>query len=363
MTAIRATANTILSAFLLLAVGPLSAAQQRRPFEMVKVADGVYAFIDHDATREFVFGNSVAVITDDGVLVFDSNQLPSLARRVLGEVRRLTDKPVRYVVNSHWHWDHTMGNQVYRDAFPQAEIIAHAEARREGDVETPRMLNSVADHTEFLKILKLLRSGGKHGDGTQLTGHEKVRLAQLINDVETYYPEFKTARYLSPTLTFDSSLTLHLGKREIQLLHGGRGNTAGDVVAYLPQEKILLTGDLLVHPVPYSFGSFPQEWAQTLERLSRLDASVIVPGHGPVQRDKKYLMLVKELLESAVGQVRESVRRGLSLEETRKAINLDTFRSRFAGDDPELNHAFVHYFILPASERIYQQAKGETGKQ
>lgn len=322
---------------------------------MVKVADGVFAFIDHDATREFVFGNSVVVIGDDGVLVFDSNQLPSLARRVLGEIRRLTDKPVRYVVNSHWHWDHTMGNQVYRDAFPQVEIIAHAETRREGDQETPRMLASVADYMGFLKRLKDFLNGGKHKDGSELTGHEKVRLAQLISDVETYYHEFKTARYLSPTVTFEDSLTLHLGKREVQLLHPGRGNTAGDVVAYLPQEKILLTGDLLVHPVPYSFGSFLPEWAQTLERLSRLDAAVIVPGHGPVQRDKKYLLLVIGLLESVVEQVRESVRRGLSLEETRKAISLDSFRSRFAGEDPELNHAFVHYFILPATERVYQQ--------
>ncbi len=157
---------------------------------MVKVADGGYAFIDYDATREFVFGNSIAVIGDDGVLVFDSNQLPSLARKMLAEIRRLTDKPVRYVVNSHWHWDHTMGNQVYRDAFPQVEIIAHAETRREGDIETPRMLDGVANRLpEFLKRLKEGLSAGKHGDGTALTAHEKVRLGQLISDVEIYFAD------------------------------------------------------------------------------------------------------------------------------------------------------------------------------
>lgn len=100
-TTTSASVKTILLVLLLLAGQPLSLAQERRPVEMVKVADGVYAFIDHDATREFVFGNSIAVIGDDGVLVFDSNQLPSLARKVLAGIRRLTDKPVRYVVNSH----------------------------------------------------------------------------------------------------------------------------------------------------------------------------------------------------------------------------------------------------------------------
>lgn len=341
-----------------------SPAQERRPIEMVKVADGVYAFIDYDATREFVFGNSVAVIGDDGVLIFDSNQLPSLARKVLIEVRRLTDKPIRYVVNSHWHWDHTMGNQVYRDAFPQVDIIAHSETRREGDAETPKMLYGVANHLpEFLKGLKDVQKAAKHHNGKPMTAQENVRLAQLIRDVETYYQEFKTARYLSPTLTFEEKLILHLGNREIQLLHPGKGNTAGDVVAYLPKEKVLLTGDLLVHPIPYSFGSFLPEWIQTLEKLAKLDSSIIVPGHGPVQRDKEYMKLVTSLLESVVKQVDESVSRGLNLEETRKALNLDSFKSRFAGDDPELNHAFDNYFLLPATERVYQQIKSKTVKQ
>jgi len=355
--------KAILLVILLLAWQPLLQAQGRRPIEMVKVADGVYAFIDHHATREVVFGNSTVVIGDDGVLVFDSNQLPSLARKVLAEIRRLTDKPVRYVVNSHWHWDHTMGNEVYREAFPQAEIIAHPETRREGDIETRRSLERMANRTpEFLKMLKDGLSTGKHSDGKAMTAHEKVRLAQAISDVETYYPEFKTARYLSPTLTFEQKLTLHLGKREIQLLHVGKGNTAGDVVAYLPQEKILLTGDLLVHPIPYSFGSFLPEWVQTLTKLSELEVAVIVPGHGPVQRDKEYLRLVMSLLESVVKQVRESVKRGLNLEETRKALNLDSFRSRLASNDPERNHAFENYFVRPATERMWQQAKSETDK-
>jgi cyclase len=350
-------------AFVLFLSWQSSSAQGRQPVELVKVADGVYAFIDHDATREFVFGNSVVIIGTDGVLVFDSHQLPSLARRVLAEIRRLTDKPVRYVVNSHWHWDHTLGNQVYRDAFPQVEIIAHTETRREGVVETPRMLNNVSDHVGFAKRLKDFWEAGKHSDGTPLSAHEKLRLSQLISDVETYYHAFKTARYLSPTLTFEQKLTLHLGEREVQLFHLGKGNTAGDVAAYLPKEKVLLTGDLLVHPIPYAFGSFLPEWVETLEKLAALDVAAIVPGHGPVQRDKEYLRLVTSLLESVVKQVRESVKRGLSLAETRKALNLDSFRARFAGADPERNYAFDNYFVLPATERFYPQAKGESGKQ
>ncbi len=96
-----------------------------------------------------------------------------------------------------------------------------------------------------------------------------------------------------------------------------------------------------------------------MKKLVELDAAVIVPGHGPAQRDKEYLRLVTALLDSVVSQAHESVKRGLSLEETRKALNLDPFRSRFAGNDPERSHAFEHYFVLPATERAWRQAKSQ----
>src|SRR5262249_55078968 len=96
----------------------------------VKVADGVYAFLPPEPRSPLVTGNTVLVVGDDGALVVDTGHFPSLARRAIDEIRRITPQPVRYVVNTHWHPDHLFGNGPYRDAYPGVVLLAHEETRR-----------------------------------------------------------------------------------------------------------------------------------------------------------------------------------------------------------------------------------------
>ena len=105
-----------------------------------KLAEGVYAFIAPEPRTQVVSGNSVAVIGDDGVLVVDTGNVPSLARRMIGEIRKLTDKPVRFIVNTHWHPDHLMGNAVYREEFPGVAILSTGFTRRAIAEEVPRYI-------------------------------------------------------------------------------------------------------------------------------------------------------------------------------------------------------------------------------
>jgi glyoxylase-like metal-dependent hydrolase (beta-lactamase superfamily II) len=151
--------------------------------------------------------------------------------------------------------------------------------------------------------------------------------------------------YQPPTLVFTDKLDVDIGNREVQVKHLGRGNTPGDSIVYLPKEKILVAGDLLVHPIPYTFDGYPAEWAQTLEKMSHLDAVTIVPGHGAILHDKVYLNLMTDLLNNAVEQMRGQVRRighpGFhSLEEVKNSIDLTPFRTKFAGDDKDLQAEF-----------------------
>jgi cyclase len=131
----------------------------------------------------------------------------------------------------------------------------------------------------------------------------------------------------------------------VQVKYLGRGNTAGDAIVYLPIEKILVAGDLLVHPIPYTYDGYPAEWAQTLQRMAQLDASTIVPGHGPVLHDKAYLSLVMDLLQSAVDQVRARIRQlgfpgSHSVNDIKGSVDLTSFRTKFAGDDIDLQAEF-----------------------
>ena len=114
---------------------------------------------------------------------------------------------------------------------------------------------------------------------------------------------------------------------------------------YLPKERILVAGDLLVYPIPYTYDGYPVEWVETLQKLSQLDAQAIVPGHGPVLHDKTYLFLVVELMKSAADQMRVRIRQigfpgSHSLDEVKGAVDLTSFRAKFAGDDKDLQAEF-----------------------
>jgi cyclase len=338
---------------LLLFAAPAAASDVTTKYETVKVADGVYAFIAPEPKSGLVNSNCVAVVGDDGVVVVDTGQFPSLTRRMLAEIRARTDRPVRYVVNTHWHWDHNLANFVYREAFPQASIVSTGFTRRSLVEFTPAFLDFFRNRAEG--VLAGLR---KRHDASQDEA-ERANLADDVDDLASGIPELRAAKLVAPDQTFEDSITLHLGRREVRVFHPGRANTAGDAVVYVPDAGVLVTGDIVVAPTPYATAAYFADWIAVLKKLSALEVTAIVPGHGPVQRDKTYITSLTALLESLVAQVGEAVRQNLSLEEARKKVDLESFRKRFAGDDRRRNRAFRDYFLTPAIKTAWRQARGE----
>ena len=161
-----------------------------------------------------------------------------------------------------------------------------------------------------------------------------------------------------PDLTFEDRLVLHQGARRIEIIHPGLGNTRGDVVVFLPAERIVATGDLVVHPEPFGFGSYYSEWIDTLGRIAALEADTFVPGHGPVMRDRAYITQLQDLLRALTAEVDAAVKKGLALEETKKAVTLDEWKKKFAGEDEGIARAFDAFFVTPAVERAWKQATG-----
>jgi glyoxylase-like metal-dependent hydrolase (beta-lactamase superfamily II) len=197
---------------------------------------------------------------------------------------------------------------------------------------------------------------GTRPDGKPLTDEQKDRLKEQARTVREFLPKIPEQRIVPPTMTFTDRLTIYLGQREVQLLHLGPGNTRGDVVAFLAKEGIVATGDLVVHPIPFAYGSSIAPWVDTLMKLRALGAATLVPGHGPVMRDGVYLDNVIDLFGSLVKQVNEAVAKGLTLEETRKAIDLEKFRTLFAGDDTFRRAMFGDSILREAVERAYKAA-------
>jgi len=182
-------------------------------------------------------------------------------------------------------------------------------------------------------------------DGHTLSEDEKKEYQQIIPNLEPLLAEFKTMVYQAPTLTFTDKIDIDLGNREVQVKYLGRGNTAGDAIVYLPKEKIIVAGDLLVNPLPFPYDGYPSEWVQTLHKMAELDALTIVPGHGSIMHDKTYLNLVADLMQSAVDQVQAWIRKvgfpgGHTLDEVKGSVDLKPFRQKFDGDDKGMQAAF-----------------------
>ncbi len=321
------------------------------------MAEGVYAFITPEERSGFQSGNSVVIIGDDGVLVFDTGNIPSSTRRQIAEIRRLTPQPVRYVVNSHWHPDHNLGNSEYRAAFPGVRIIG-TSATRAGIVErVPGYFDQMKGFAPTDSLMRLRLSTGKLRDGSAMPDNVRTMWTLVTRDYREFLPEVLTARPLAPDLMFDDSLTVLLGKRVVKIVRPGRGNTAGDAYVYLPGDGVLLTGDLVTVPCPFPSTAFFSEWIAALDQLVARGATTIVPGHGDVQHDYAYVKLVRELLEFTRDQARIAVRNGTSLDDAQKAIDFAPFIRRFADGDPIREDAFSSFYAAPAVQRAYEEAK------
>ncbi len=327
-------------------------------FETVKVAEGIYAFIPPEPKSQLVTGNCVAIIGDDGVLVVDAGHFPGLAKKMIAEIRKVTDMPVKYLVNTHWHPDHWVGNSAFRDAFPNVTIVMHTFTREKLETYGRRYAQVAGERIpQMIPVIRDGLAAGKGQNGQPLDEFGKEVQKQLLADAEATVGEFKQARFEGANQTFEREMTIYLGKREIKIMNLGRGNTAGDAVIFVPDAKALITGDTVVSPTPYAFGSYFTEWIEVLKKMKAMNPSVIVPGHGDVQHDFAYLDTLIGLFESTLTQVQAAVKKGLTLEDTRKQIDLTSFEKKLAGDNPWRKGAFQIGFVQPGVERAYEELK------
>jgi cyclase len=307
-----------------------------------KLAEGVYQIEHRDPAFNIVSGNTTVIVGDRQVFVVDAGFLPSQAREDIEQIRQWTNKPVAFLLNTHFHNDHNLANRAYLDAFPAVTIVAHVETKKDMDMVGP---GSLVREQQGTKAYQQMLDSGKTRRGVALSDSDKMQLRTIVAGRRKVEAELAANQFLSPTLTFDHDFTIDIGNRVVQVKFMGRGNTNGDAVVYLPNEKIVMTGDLVVAPLPYMYDGYPTEWIQTLQKLAQLDANTIVPGHGPAMHDMTYVNLIRELLTSAVSQLNAAVKRTgpamfHTVDDYKAYVDLTPFRARFAGNDPNLAAGF-----------------------
>ena len=261
--------------------------------------------------------NSAIVVGDDGCLVFDAQATPAMASKVIERVKTVTDKPIKYVVLSHYHAVRVLGASAYR-----AEAIVASE-------ETRRL---VAER------------------GQQDWDSEYGRFPRLFQDAESI------PGLTWPTLTFDGEMTIHLGKREVRLMQLGAGHTSGDIVAWVPDAEVMLSGDLIeYHSACYCGDAYLREWPATLNEILAFNPKAIAPGRGDALKGaetvREAIAMTRDFVTTLYGAAEISVAKGRSLKESMAATR--------AVMDPKFEKFAIYEHCLPFNvSRAYDEASG-----
>ena len=243
-------------------------------FKTVEVWKNLFTVVNGDG----IDSNTTFLITSEGVVVIDTRVTPQEAGKVLAEIRKRTDLPILYTINTHYHGDHTFGNQVFKDS---RAIIAHENVRKS------LMGSSGKDHLDFFKTMNI--------------------------------PGMDETIITPPNMIFKEKMEIFVGGYNLKLIHV-RGHTDGDLFIYIKQLRTLITGDLVFNgKIPYMGDAYVEEWISALTYLGDLDAEIYIPGHGEPGGKPVFLAMQHYMLQLK-GMVLKQLENGKSLKETQDAV-------------------------------------------
>lgn len=358
-------ATALVAPLNVLAQGPapvVSEADRYGPWVASTIRPGVHLLAAAPDWFGPVVGNVTLIEQSDGWVVIDSGLAASHGREVVRYARSLSPKPIKVVAITHWHNDHPQGVSAIRDAFPNVRIISTTGTEQgllgpisfgvdykpnpEADAAIAKQ---GADYLEQLK--KLLQDPATAPD-------RRERVKKAIVQYQAFPKDFAGTYVVPPTETFERRLGLGDSLRPVELIHLGRANTDGDLVAWLPNEKVVATGDIVVAPVPFGFFSFPGDWIETLGKLKAMPFEILIPGHGDPQRDRAYI----DKLVTAISDIRAKVaplaKAGVKQDEVKAKVDWASTIAPFA-DTPRNKVNFEGLFIDPMIPNAYKEALGQ----
>ena len=326
------------------------------------VADHIHVLRQGPGLHVRAAGNVTVVEQANGLVLIDAGSTPGAGRRVVAMVRAISPKPVKAIIITHWHGDHHFGLSEVLSAWPSAEVIAtESTAKNMNHRGLPATPDAKYDAGQIANFEAERAGLLKENLSPKLSADERNKNAEGAREETLYEEDFKGISIRYATVTFTDRLSLLDDEVPIEVMFLGRANTDGDAVVWMPKQRVVAAGDIVVSPIPFGDGSYPLEWVKVLERLRAMDFSVLVPGHGMPQTDKKYLDLLISGMGDINAQMADFVAKGLTMDEAMAKLNLASQQPEFV-TDPWLQDFFDGYW-KPVATCSYRQTKGSPAVQ
>jgi glyoxylase-like metal-dependent hydrolase (beta-lactamase superfamily II) len=352
-----AVAAAVVALFALARVSAPRAAATPDAFARVvrPIADHVW-LLERPVPTDAPFEGNVEVIEQsDGLVVIDAGGSPVAGRDIVRLIRRLSRRPVKAIVYTHYHGDHNLGAGELLAAWPGAQVISTSRTR--ANMVGPPMAYI---RTYARSYADMAAYAAKQAALDSLPPALRGGWARFAQAGPAMVAGYTGLQAYPATLTFTDRLALPDTLAPLELMFLGRANTDGDAIAWLPKQRVIVTGDIVVHPIPYASACYLGEWIAVLRRLEAFDFRFLIPGHGAVQTDRDYL----ERLIAALSEVRSRVgplaRDGATLDEVRQKVDLSDLQDRFAGNDAWKRFVMRAVFLGDVVKNAWQEARGDS---
>ena len=332
------------------------------PFLAYEITPKVHLLSTPEEWYAAAIGNVVLIEQSDGFVVVDSGFNAGNGRAVVRYARSLANKPIKAVMITHWHNDHPQGVSAIRDAFPKVRIIATRGT--EAGMRGPEAYDiGYRPDAKFDKATANLAEQNKAGyrkllEDPATAPDRKERIKKALAQFDTMVSDFIGSYIVLPTETFERELVIDDRDYPVHLKFLGRANTEGDAIAWLPKQKIVATGDIVVAPYPFGFGSHSGGWMEVLGKIKALDFATLLPGHGAPMNDASYIDKLIAGMTDLRAQVFPLAKAGQSLDEVKKKVDFTKSIALF-GDTPRVKANLQGLFFDPMVGSVYKEALGQ----
>jgi glyoxylase-like metal-dependent hydrolase (beta-lactamase superfamily II) len=345
---------------------PVFAEAPSGPLQTIeRVAPGIWSIRQRQPFELQPVGNVEVIEQRRGLVLIDGGGSPGSAMRIAQLIKSVSNKPVTAIAITHWHSDHSLGVTTILKTWPSAEVIATNATR--GHILGAPMINmypeGAPDAAKMKPLLdNLEQTLGKlrqRSADTTLPAAMRAGYASALEEFTLYRKDLDGAFLPAKIDGFETERVLDDPVRPVHLQFLGRGNTDGDLIGWLPKQRILATGDLVVAPIPYGFDSYVASWQSALDKLIAFHARTIIPGHGVPMHDNSYVTALRDMISDLRARM-ASIGPKEDLDQASKdlAPAFAQYQKRFAGDDPWRQKWFVNWWQTPISEALWKESRG-----